>query len=113
MKNNKTQTFNEISSVYGHCVITDRQAQNCFFFSKFPTCDTLLKDGSRPRWSSDVDQNALKELEYNPQKSNRELTLDFSTSQSTGYYLCTIGKYGYLRNVHETFITYIHNVEHI
>ena len=26
---------------------------------------------------------------------------------------CTIGKYGYLRNVHGTFITYIHNVEHI
>ena len=27
--------------------------------------------------------------------------------------LCTIGKYGYLLNVHGTFITYIHNVEHI
>ncbi len=27
--------------------------------------------------------------------------------------VCTIGKYGYLRNVHGTFITYINNVEHI
>ena len=27
--------------------------------------------------------------------------------------LYTIGKYSYLRNVHGTFITYIHNVEHI
>ena len=26
---------------------------------------------------------------------------------------CTIDKYGYLRNVHGTFITYVQNVEHI
>ena len=83
-KNNKnaTETAKKICSVYGQGVITDRQVRN--WFSKFRSGDTSLRDEPRPGRSSDLDQDALRELvECNPRKSTRELALDLNTSQST------------------------------
>ena len=40
--------------------MTDPQVRNRFF--KLRSGDTLLKDESRPRLTSDLDQDALREL---------------------------------------------------
>ena len=50
----------KISSVYGHGVIIDHQVWN--WFSKFYSSDNLLRDEARPGHSSDLDQDALREL---------------------------------------------------
>ena len=53
-------------------------------------------------------------LEFLFKKTKCSITcdMDFRFVSSDPKCFCTIGKYGYLRNVHGTFITYIHNVEH-
>ena len=83
-KNNKnaTETAKKISSVYGKDVIIDCQVRN--WFSKIFSGDTSLRDEFRPRRSSDLNQDSLRELvEYNPCKSTRELALNLNASLST------------------------------
>ena len=70
IKNNKnaTKTAKKISSVYGQGIITDHQFQICFL--KFRSGDTSLRDQPRPKRSSDLGQDTLRELvEYNLRKS--------------------------------------------
>ena len=80
--NNATETAEEICSVYGKDIITDRAVRN--WFVKFCSGDTSLKDEPRPGRSSDFDDDALKALlEYNPCQSTQELTDKLNMSQST------------------------------
>ena len=83
-KNNKheTKTVENVCSVYGEGVITDRIVRN--WFSKFRSDDISLRDDSRRGWSLDLNQDAVRgSMECNSCKSARELTLDLKTSQST------------------------------
>ena len=97
-KNNKnaTKTGKTISSVYGQCVIIVCQVQN--WFSVLFSSDTALRDESRPRCLSDLDQDALREVEYNQRKSTRELALDLKISPSTIY--DNLKKIGKVSNLH-------------
>ena len=87
-----TETAWKITSVYSQSIITDCQVQN--WFSKFHFGDISLKEEPRLGHSSDLDQNALRELvECNPHKRTWELALDLNTSQSTiCHHLKKIGK---------------------
>ena len=81
-KKNATETAKKICNVYGQDIITDRQVRN--WFAKFRSGDMSLKDERRPGRSSDLDEDALRELlESNPRKSTRELALVLNASQST------------------------------
>ena len=65
---NATETAKKINSVYDQDVITDHQV--CNWFSKFHSGNKLLRDEPRPGCSSDIDQDALRELlECNQYKS--------------------------------------------
>ena len=80
-KNNKnvTEITMNIFSVYSHWVITDRQAR--IWFSKFHSGDTSLRDDLKSRGSSDLDQDAFRELiEFNQRQSTWKLALDLNTS---------------------------------
>ena len=79
--NNATQTAENICSVYGEGIITDRAVWN--WFVKFRSGDTSLKDKPRPGRSSDFDDDAFKALvEYNPRQSTRKLADKLNTSHS-------------------------------
>ena len=79
---NATETAEKICNVYGQDVITTRQVRN--WFAKFRSGDISLKVEPKPEQSSDIDEDAFKELvESNPRKSTRELALELNTSQST------------------------------
>ena len=43
--------------------------------------------------------------------NNLQWLICHKTQPNQILHICTIGKYGYVRNVHGTFITYIHTVE--
>ena len=54
-------------------------------FSKFRSDDSSLRDEPSSGPSSDLDQDALRELvECNSHKNTREFALDLNTSQSVG-----------------------------
>ena len=66
---NTTETVKKISNIYGQGVITNHQVWN--WFSKFCSGNTLLKNEPRSRCSSDLDQEALRELvECDPSLEN-------------------------------------------
>ena len=105
-KNNKNakETAKKMYSVYGQGVIIDCQVWK--WFSKFYSSDMSLRDEPRPRHSSDLNQDALRELlKCNPYKSTWELGLDFNTSQST--ICCHLKKIG---NVSELGICVSYNL---
>ena len=55
-----------------------------YWFSKFHSGNMSLRDEPRPGHSSDLDQDALRELvKCNPHKSILELSFDFNIPQST------------------------------
>ena len=81
-KNNKnaTWTTRKICSVYLQGVITDHQVWN--WFSKFYSGDKSLRDEPRQECSTDLDQDASRELvECNMHKNTQELALDLNTSK--------------------------------
>ena len=79
---NDTEIVKKIPSVYGQGVILDYQVHKCF--PKFRSGETSLRNASSAGCSSDLDQNAWRELvECNPCKRTWELALDLNTSQST------------------------------
>ena len=80
---NATEIAKKICSVYGKRVIIDLQVRN--WFSKFRFNDTSLRDEPSPGRSSDLDQNALRELVECNLQSTQELSLDFNIFQSAIY----------------------------
>ena len=79
---NATETPKKISSGYSQDVITYCHVWD--WFSKLHSGDRSPRDESRPGCSSNIDQDALRELmPFNPHKNTQKLTLDFNTFQST------------------------------
>ena len=67
----------KISSVYSQCIFTGHHVKK--WFSKFDYGDTSLGVEPKPRSSSDLDQDALRELvKCNPLKSTRKLALNLN-----------------------------------
>ena len=65
---NVTETAKKLYRIYGEGVIIDLHGR--FWFSKFRSRDTPMRNEPRQGHSSDLDQDALRELvECNPGKS--------------------------------------------
>ena len=56
---NSTETSKKICTIYDEDVITDYQVRK--WFSKFHSGNTELEDEPKPRLSSDVDEDAVRE----------------------------------------------------
>ena len=98
LKNNKNdaETVERISCVFGQGVINDSPGRN--WFSKFCSGDTQLRNEPRPRCSSELDQNALRELI----ECNRRIYSDKSSFKTekgpiSQEYHCRWRKLGLLR----------------
>ena len=87
---NITGAGKKICCVCGQVVITEREVWN--WFSKFCSGNTSLRDERWSGCSSDLDQDALRELvECNLFKSIWDLALDLKTSKSI--ICCHLKKY--------------------
>ena len=76
------------------------------FYSGYKNLDYQARSG-RP--TTVISKGVCQATEANLASGIRGVSVQSGSSPSR----CTIGKYSYWRNVHGTFITYIHNVEHI